>query len=305
VIGVLSGTNVQAEVRLEVRRAPLARVLLDPAVGSVGVGGLQVYRARGLDAAGNDLGDVTEQTVLSISHGGSCAGRACTADRPGVYTVTGRVPGAPIVSAVLRVTQATLAELMLEPTVGSIVPGASQAYQARGLDVDGNDLGDMTARTTFTMAPKGSCSAATCMVAEPGDYAVTGTARGTTVSTTVPLRVVSLAGKRPVADVLDARLPWVAILAGAFLLFSGGAVALRPVLVPTTPGPWIRGTEPSPDPRRDGPDWVRSNVRAESRSSPARAAVRDDPSEPGFRVRLEPYADNSGRQTVEESPQWR
>jgi outer membrane protein assembly factor BamB len=68
-----------------------------------------------------------------------------------------------------------LDHLALSPTNTTVTAGASQAYTAEGFDASGNDLGDVSPVTTFTISGGGSCNAASCSATAPGTYTVTGT----------------------------------------------------------------------------------------------------------------------------------
>ncbi len=73
-----------------------------------------------------------------------------------------------------------LDHLVISPAASTIAIGGAQTYAAHGADVFGDDLGDVTAVTRFTVTG-GSCLAATC-TAGPGAHVVTGidgAARGT------------------------------------------------------------------------------------------------------------------------------
>src|SRR5207253_2140655 len=53
-------------------------------------------------------------------------------------------------------------------------------YTAQGFDQFGNSLGDVTASTGFSIAPNGSCTAASCTATGAGSHTVTGTNSGKT-----------------------------------------------------------------------------------------------------------------------------
>ena len=65
-------------------------------------------------------------------------------------------------TASLSVTAGALDHLVLSPASASITAGGSQAYTAQCVDQYDNSLGDVTATTTFSIAPNGSCTGATC-----------------------------------------------------------------------------------------------------------------------------------------------
>ncbi len=68
-----------------------------------------------------------------------------------------------------------LDHLVLSPASASIAAGDSQTYTAEGFDAYGNDLGEVTAATTFSITPDGGCSGATCTASTAGPHTVTGT----------------------------------------------------------------------------------------------------------------------------------
>ena len=94
-------------------------------------------------------------------------------------------------SFTLTVDGGSTASLVLSPTTATIASGASQTYSALGLDIFGTSTGDVTALTTFTIAPAAgtprrsgpSVAGSSCTAESPGTYTVTGadgtaTARG-------------------------------------------------------------------------------------------------------------------------------
>jgi hypothetical protein len=72
--------------------------------------------------------------------------------------------------------------LDLTPATTTIAPGGSVTYSAEGIDSAGNDAGDMTPSTTFSIAPVpggtgstvgASCTTDVCTAQTPGQYTVT------------------------------------------------------------------------------------------------------------------------------------
>jgi Invasin, domain 3/IPT/TIG domain/Quinohemoprotein amine dehydrogenase, alpha subunit domain III len=82
----------------------------------------------------------------------------------------------------ISVTAAALDHLVLSPAAATIAAGSSRGYTAEGRDAYGNDLGDLTASTTFTIAPDGSCAGASCTATAAGPHTVTGTSGAATGS---------------------------------------------------------------------------------------------------------------------------
>ncbi|HWF51159.1 MAG TPA: LamG-like jellyroll fold domain-containing protein [Solirubrobacteraceae bacterium] len=64
--------------------------------------------------------------------------------------------------------------LTLSPPSATVRYGAAQTYAATGINLTGNDLGDVTPATTFSIGPDGTCSGASCTPASVGSHTVTG-----------------------------------------------------------------------------------------------------------------------------------
>jgi hypothetical protein len=76
----------------------------------------------------------------------------------------------------------TVTKLALTPATQSLAPGAPQTFQAEGFDSSNDDLGNLTASSTFSISPNGSCSGASCAAVTLGPHVVTakfGSASGT------------------------------------------------------------------------------------------------------------------------------
>jgi hypothetical protein len=172
---------------LTVAVARLAKVVLSPATASVAPGGSETYHAEGFDPKGIDLGDVTPTTTFSIAPAGSCIGAICTPTIPGAYTVTG-VDGLARGTASLTVTTAIPDHLVLSPAEAWIAPDGSTTFAAEAYDAAGDDLGNVTASTTFTIDGS-ACNGATCASSVGGTHAISGTYDG--ASGTATLNVVT------------------------------------------------------------------------------------------------------------------
>ena len=177
VTGTNSGKTGTAS--LQVDPALIDHIVISPASASISAGGSQAYTAEGFDSSNNSVGDVTAFTTFTIAPNGSCLGSTCTATAAGVHTVTGNDSGKTD-TASLTATAGPLDHLVLAPASATISAGGSQAYTAAGSDQYGNDLGDVTSSTTFTIAPNGSCTDATCTASLAGTHTVTGTDAGKT-----------------------------------------------------------------------------------------------------------------------------
>jgi outer membrane protein assembly factor BamB len=152
----------------------LDHLVLSPASSTVGAGTAQPYTATAFDRYGNSLGDVTAATTFSISPDGTCTGAVCTATVAGTHTVTA-TDGTATGTATLTVNAGPLDHLVVSPGSATISAGGSQTYVAEGFDQYNNDLGDMTAASTFTISPDGTCTGAVCTATVAGAHTVTGT----------------------------------------------------------------------------------------------------------------------------------
>ncbi|HEV2034230.1 MAG TPA: LamG-like jellyroll fold domain-containing protein [Candidatus Dormibacteraeota bacterium] len=157
-----------------VNPGPLDHLVLTPASATITAGGSQSYTAKGFDQYNNDLGNVTSATTFTIAPDGSCTFASCTATVAGAHTVTG-TDGSATGTASLTVNAAGLNHLVLSPASATIIAGGNQSYTAEGFDQYNNDLGNVTSATTFTVAPNGSCTHASCTATVAGAHTVTGT----------------------------------------------------------------------------------------------------------------------------------
>ncbi len=177
VTGTKSGKTGTAT--LQVSAGTIDHIVISPSSATIAAGGSQSYTAQGFDSAGNPVADVTAFTTFSVSPNGTCTGATCTATAAGVHAVTGNDSGMTS-SAALTVNAGPLDHLALTPASGTVAAGAPQTYTAQGRDQYDNSLGDVTASTTFSIAPTGSCTAASCTATAAGGYTVTGTSNGKT-----------------------------------------------------------------------------------------------------------------------------
>ncbi len=172
---------------LTVAAARLAKVVLSPAAASIAPGGSVTYQAEGFDPNGIDLGDVTSTTTFSIAPAGSCIGAICTPSIPGAYTVTG-INGLARGTASLTVMTATPDYLVLSPATAWIAPDGSATFSAEAYDSAGDDLGNVTDSTTFSIDGI-TCDGATCASGIAGAHTIIGTDEG--ASGTAALTVVT------------------------------------------------------------------------------------------------------------------
>ena len=165
---------------LSVTAAALDHLVLSPASATISAGGSQAYTAEGRDQYDNTLGDVTASTIFSIAPNGSCTGATCTASVAGAHTVTGTKSGKTGTASLQVTAGAVLDHIVISPASATISAGGSQAYTAEGFDASNNSLGDVTASTSFSISPNGSCTGSTCTATAAGPHTVTGNNGGKT-----------------------------------------------------------------------------------------------------------------------------
>ena len=85
------------------------------------------------------------------------------------YTIGTTPPPPPVVD-----------HIVISPASATISAGGSQAYTAQGFDASNNSLGDVTAFTTFSVGPNGTCMGASCTATAAGAHTVTGNDSGKT-----------------------------------------------------------------------------------------------------------------------------
>jgi len=159
----------------------LDHITISPTTSTVTTDGGQTYVVEGFSALGVDLGDYASSATFTTDAPASCTGVTCSSTLPGDYPVTATI-GSLSTQATLHVTAGTLHHLVVSPHDVTVLDGGSQTYTAEGFDAHGNDLGDFTSSTIFTIDTETACPAQTCTASGPGDHAVTGTdgdAKGT------------------------------------------------------------------------------------------------------------------------------
>src|SRR5207249_195138 len=161
--GVYQG--VTGSAILTVTAASLDHLTLSPATAAVVAGASQSYAVEGFDLYGNDLGDVTPSSALSIAPDGTCTNGSCTATHWGAHTVA----------------HGPLDYLALTPVAATVVAGGTQVYAVEGFDQYGNDRGSLVSSTFLSMSG-GTCSGMSCMGMTAGNQTVTASSGGKTAT---------------------------------------------------------------------------------------------------------------------------
>jgi hypothetical protein len=157
--------------------------------GTTAAGTPVVHTVTGHDAFGNvRSGDAATVTATHGSTTIGCPNGVCSPTTAGTWTVEG-VIGAETDTASLEVTPGPLASLVVTPDVTTVTPGTDVAYTATGADTYGNDLGDRTAQSTFTIqrgsAAAVACDVTVCTPAVTGNHRVTATIGSVTGAATL------------------------------------------------------------------------------------------------------------------------
>jgi hypothetical protein len=167
----VTGTMGSVSATASLTVATVSRLVITPGKGSVAPGVGLVFQAEGFDSVGDDLGNVTSGSTFGIANG-TCSGSTCKATSLGGHLVTAKFGAA---SGTATLTVETVASLVVSPGAGAVPPGMAESFQAEGFDGSNNDLGNVSASTTFSITPDGSCSGVKCQATALGKHTVTGT----------------------------------------------------------------------------------------------------------------------------------
>jgi hypothetical protein len=84
-------------------------------------------------------------------------------------------------------TVGILDHIVISPATATIAAGGSQTYTLEAFDGFNNSRGDVTSSATFSIAPDGSCTTATCTATAAGPHTVTGSYGGQTAQGTLTI----------------------------------------------------------------------------------------------------------------------
>ena len=161
-----------ASAALEVAPGPLDHVAMTPSSATIEAGVTQTFSVTGYDAYSNSLGDETEASRFAVSPDGSCTAAQCVATTAGDHTVTATVGGVST-TAQVYVSPGPFDHITASPPSATITAGDAQTFSASAFDAFDNPLGDVTASTSFTIGPDGSCAGASCSATVAGAHVVT------------------------------------------------------------------------------------------------------------------------------------
>jgi hypothetical protein len=131
-----------------------------------------------------------------------------------------------------------LGSVAVSPANATLTAGGSQTFSAEGYDLAGNDIGNVTSSTTFTIGPNGSCTGTSCSATQAGLHTVTATVAGVSGSTTL--------------TVVPAALDHLVLTPGSATIASRGTPTAASASAHTTPVrslPAAQWTTAAPSPR--------------------------------------------------------
>jgi hypothetical protein len=133
-----------------VAAGPLASITVSPTTSTVTAGGSKTFTVEGFDGEGNDLGDVTADTVVtSDAESDTVQDATVTFESAGTHAITATDGGA-VATATVTVNPATLDHLVVTPATATVTATDSKTFTVEGFDVFDNSLGDVTTDTVFT-----------------------------------------------------------------------------------------------------------------------------------------------------------
>lgn len=150
-VRTITATNqgVTDTIQITVEAGPAVGLDVTPSASTVVADGSLTFRARAVDIAGNDLGDVTASTLFTSSVASDVVtGDSIRFGAAGARTITAQNAAVSGTTAI-SVTAGPLAALIVSPASPSVTAGDSVAFTASGRDAGGTDLGDITATTRF------------------------------------------------------------------------------------------------------------------------------------------------------------
>ncbi|MFO8110433.1 MAG: hypothetical protein R6U17_07965 [Thermoplasmata archaeon] len=146
------GLELTDNVELTVEHAEEDHILITPESSYIEAGETQAYNTTVYDEFGNEIGEVTEDTNWSIEEeaGGSWVGNVYTSEIAGTWNVTGDYNGL-IDNATLHVVPSGADYIVISPENTTVTAGGAQAYTATAYDEGGNEIGDVTAITSWSI----------------------------------------------------------------------------------------------------------------------------------------------------------
>jgi hypothetical protein len=182
------------ETSVTVIAGPVSSLVLTSSASDAPAGSSATITAEGFDTVGDDLGDVTADTTFSSSNGSDVVtGDSLAFGTAGSRTITG-TDGTATGTTHVNVTVGSVATLVITSAPTFVGAGGSAGFSAEGLDSAGDDLGDVSANTTFTSDDSTDVvTGASIAFTNPGVRTITGTDGAATGNTTFTVTVGTLA----------------------------------------------------------------------------------------------------------------
>ena len=143
--GAFSGTTT-----IGVSVGPVASLVISPSQGLAVAGETRTFSVEGFDVSGDDLGDVTTDTTFTSTDASDAIdGAQVVFGVSGPRTLTA-TDGQASENTDVSVTVGAVASLTVTASRTSVAAGESATFSVEGFDISGDDLGDVTADTTFS-----------------------------------------------------------------------------------------------------------------------------------------------------------
>jgi hypothetical protein len=179
VTGILKDRpSIRGTATLHVRPKQPDHLELDPKEKTIELGGKVAYAARAFAKSNKDLGDVTGQTVFTISRDGqpegqpsqACPEATCTPTEVGDYTVTGVLNDKPTVTGTAKLhVKPKPDHLPKQPSISSVTPGST--FPGLAVEVGGN-TGSCNRAGTLTLRGMPREASVNVTGDEHGDFVV-------------------------------------------------------------------------------------------------------------------------------------
>lgn len=167
---------------VSVTAGQLSSIIISPKSATIVAGSSQAFFVTAYDQYGNNLGDVTGSATLNAL-GASVSGNLVSATSVGSYMITASYNGKTD-AANLTVIPAGVDKIKISPTSSNINAGSFQSYSVEAFDQFGNDLGDVTALSTFSVNGL-QTTGNIIFESNPGYYLVVASYSGKTASATL------------------------------------------------------------------------------------------------------------------------
>jgi hypothetical protein len=163
---------------------PAASLVLGPSSATTPLGSTHSVTATVTTASGAPVTDAfVTFAIVSGPNAGSPGPIATDANGQAVFTYAGTTLGTDSIRASIGTLESNtvsnswevgpLDHIVITPSAATIAAGGAQDFTTQAFDAFNNSRGDVTAATTFSIGPDGSCANATCTATVAGAHTVT------------------------------------------------------------------------------------------------------------------------------------